>query len=673
MRPYLARIKEIIFKWKEPIILLLTCILSYGLLIPWLGLYLDDWYILWSYRIYGPGGFFSFFHEDRPFIAILFWLTSPIMGLNPIAWQVFGLMTRWLTVLAFYWTFCQVWPEARKKVFWAAMLFAVYPGFKQQWISVFYGNSHLLLVTFLLSLGFMVKAVRDVKRYWLWTALGLFFSIYTLFSWEYYFGLDLVRVAILWVILTQVEPKWVKRGLQTLKHWGPYLAAWGGYLIWRAFFFRSVRYDIVLADQLRSAPLQTVFRLMQTAVQDIFTGTWVDWEQIMHAPHALEFNNQTTFLYWGVVVVSAVFIWLALHEKKGIGAMDEKSGPIWGKQAAGIAMFSLLFAGIPYWAAGLQVEVNFPGDRFTMPMILGASLLLCGLIDWLVSTRLQKTILLTIVLALAIGANFQVANTFRRESETLRNFFWQLAWRAPGIKPQTTLLTSDLPFNYFSDTALTSPLNWVYKPEQDTPDLAYLLMNAKTRPASYPALLTPDTEIEKGIRNTRFKGNSSDELAIQFIPPGCLRVLTADDASLPETPGYMMDAAKMSHLNVILPDAETPQIPVTQFGKEPAHTWCYYFEKMDLAGQQQQWQDVITLAEEAQKKGYSPTVVSEWLPLVNAYIQSGQGDKALAASRQAFESDPLIAGRLCTAWQDTPLDKTDQTAITAKQELDCRE
>jgi hypothetical protein len=92
---------------------------------------------------------------------------------------------------------------------------------------------------------------------------------------------------------------------------------------------------------------------------------------------------------------------------------------------------------------------------------------------------------------------------------------------------------------------------------------------------------------------------------------------------------------------------------------------------MDLAGQQQKWQEVISLADEAQQKGYSPAVASEWLPLINAYIQSGSGDKALAASREAFKTDPLVSARLCTAWAKAG-SGLDEAAKTAKEELNCR-
>ena len=43
--------------------------------------------------------------------------------------------------------------EKRRQAFWASMLFAVYPGFSQQWISVIYSEAFIILAAFLASLA----------------------------------------------------------------------------------------------------------------------------------------------------------------------------------------------------------------------------------------------------------------------------------------------------------------------------------------------------------------------------------------------------------------------------------------------------------------------------------------------------------------------------------------
>jgi len=56
-------------------------------------------------------------------------------------------------------------------------------------------------------------------------------------------------------------------------------------------------------------------------------------------------------------------------------------------------------------------------------------------------------------------------------------FFWQLTWRAPGLKAGTALVSEDLPFvKYSSGNSLSAPLNLIYSPDNKTHQLNNLIM-----------------------------------------------------------------------------------------------------------------------------------------------------------------------------------------------------
>jgi hypothetical protein len=78
------------------------------------------------------------------------------------------------------------------------------------------------------------------------------------------------------------------------------------------------------------------------------------------------------------------------------------------------------------------------------------------------------------------------------------------------------------------------------------------------------------------------------------------------------------------------------------FGPEPAHTWCYFFQKADLARQTQDWNQVINLYKQAQQMGFSSKNGAEYLPLVEAYAQTGDWQKAydltITARRQSLDT-----------------------------------
>jgi hypothetical protein len=42
---------------------------------------------------------------------------------------------------------------------------------------------------------------------------------------------------------------------------------------------------------------------------------------------------------------------------------------------------ALLLGGIPFWMTDLPITLQYPWDRFTLPMMFGASILLVGLLN----------------------------------------------------------------------------------------------------------------------------------------------------------------------------------------------------------------------------------------------------------------------------------------------------
>lgn len=130
--------------WTIPLAFLLICLAAYGLLVPWLGFFWDDWPYTWFARTLGPGGLIKALINDRVFLAGIYAVSTTIFGQFPIVWQIFAILTRWLSVLAVWWALRQAWPRQTRQVTWVAILFAVYPGFLQQWISVVYSQAYLL-------------------------------------------------------------------------------------------------------------------------------------------------------------------------------------------------------------------------------------------------------------------------------------------------------------------------------------------------------------------------------------------------------------------------------------------------------------------------------------------------------------------------------------------------
>ncbi len=171
------------------LLIFLLCLLAYGLLIPWLGFYWDDWVFAWTIRFLGPREFIASFLPFRPLLGPIFTLTTSLIGDTPLAWQLFGLCIRILSGFAAFWSFRQIWPEARLQTLLAALFFVLFPAYNQQWVALTHANQELIpLICFLLSLGFMVKAVREPAHKFRWYLIALILAFWGLYPTEYFFG-----------------------------------------------------------------------------------------------------------------------------------------------------------------------------------------------------------------------------------------------------------------------------------------------------------------------------------------------------------------------------------------------------------------------------------------------------------------------------------------------------
>ena len=98
----------------------------------------------------------------------------------------------------------------------------------------------------------------------------------------------------------------------------------------------------------------------------------------------------------------------------------------------------------------------------------------------------------------------------------------------------------------------------------------------------------------------KFAGNTSQAVVFYYSPPRCLRLLDpeidSENRLIPDD-SFLRDAALLSSTAPILSEsiARMPEI----YNPEPAHGWCYYFQKADLARQMRDWETVTQLGDVA--------------------------------------------------------------------------
>ena len=640
----------------ETFAFLVAALLAYGIFIPWFSLYGDDWIYLYAYHLQGPGFFVDFVAPDRPFSAWIYIITTFLFKETFWLYHILLLILRWLSGVILFRVLFEIWPLQREKVFWTSLLFLVFPGFLQQPISIQFILHFAVLDLFLLSLWGMLYSIKNENKYWLFTTLSLL-AASGMFSLEYFFGLELLRPIILWIALRKRYDTVRGKILRVFQVWLPYLLLMGAFLFWRVFIFNFKHYQPVLLNELVQNPSETLKTLFLTIINHLRLAVYGAWRQIFQMPTV----SEIPLIFFLIVAAALVLsLWYAKTRYKSQsiqGPDDGGSFKSWFSEALLIGGISLIIGGIPIWIVGLPLSLSFPWDRSILPFMLGSSLLLIAGVFGLLQTRFQR-ILLALIFAFSIGFHFRNALVYIGEAQTLKSFFWQLSWRVPDLRNGTIVLSDKIPLFRFSDNGLTPILNWTYAPSLKSTEIPYKLFELTGRLEEGMPLLEKGVKVSHPYRGVRFSGNTSNSLVVYYAPPSCLRLLDSEDAAIPGLPENIMKALNMTNLDQVITDSSIQAEPPEAIGPEPDHEWCYYFERSDLAKQQQNWVKITELWYSAVENNFSPEDPTELFPFIEAFVHLGDLDTAMDLSRTALEKGEY-SNAFCELW----------SSLTSEQEF----
>lgn len=656
-----------------PALFALLTLLAYGLLTPWVGFHWDDWAFAWIGKFLGPAEFIPAFAPFRPFIAPIFALTTSLIPPIPFVWQLFGLLIRFFSALAAWWALNQIWADHKRQNLAVSLLFLLYPGYSQQWVALTHINQEWVsLIAYLLSFGFSAQALRTGKKRKI--ALALLLMFWGLFPTEYFFSLEPLRALFIFIMLRETTPKLLMRAKESAKRWLPTLALWLANAGWLAYYYTQGGYDSygVAASQ-NTGVLANLFR----GIGDLlYKSLWMIWTQFI--PHFLDSPTAPTAIL-GLALAIFAFALLIIY-LQNLTLTSPAENTAWAQQAILIGLAGMLLGRIPSFAASLPLKIGSTFDRLTISLMLGTALLIAGLLELLIKNKTWRNALLSGILALAVGQQFLYANDFRRDWERQKNLAWQLSWRIPDLKKGTALITHELPMAYESDQALTAPLNWLYASDYQAGELLpYAFVNTEKRLGGYTLpTLEPNTPIKVPYRTVRFEGNTSAAIVIYAPKNGCFRVLDevyANARVYDSADDFLTNAIHLSDPSRILVDAEGIEVPASLFGREPAHEWCYFYTKAELARQKGDWAEVARLGNEADTQGYTPRDAFEWLPFIEAYAHTGNAARAENISQTAINKEPRLRKGLCELWkragENASDEQTKRASASIQSQLDC--
>ena len=633
-----------------PVYLLAVCVLAYALLIPLLGFYWDDWPMLWFLHALGPGGFDQVWAMDRPLVGMLFQLSTAIIGAVPWGWHVFALAARWASLMAFWWALRELWLDRKQAVRWVILLLAVYPGFQQQSIGLIYSHYFLVMTFVGVSWASMLSALHR-NHAWMWFALSIICGAVGLFSMEFFLGLELIRPFVLWIGLKQYQNE-RPRISTAIRYLAPFASLWILYLVWRTRIIGFHAYKPVLIESLREAPLLALTQLAGTMITDVWQAAGEAWFRALVPLSISEFGHMATFAWLIVMVSAAILTGVVLLIWDGESAEPSPGKHTWAWQAGLLGVGTIFLGGWSFWIPGLDLELFFPWDRFTLGWMLGIALLWASLIDAFLPRNWIKVTLLTLMIAAGVGAQFRFAVQYQRAWEAEQRFFWNLSWRIPNLEPGTVILANEIPLDFVTDNSLTGALNLMYAGETAEGEMPFIVYDLNTRIDHGIAGLETGLPIEHTYRATVFTGTTSQALMIFYAPPGCLRVVdqVLDDSS-PTLPPLLHEAIHLSRLDLIDVNVDEPaMLSDNLMGPEPEQTWCYYFERADLARQRGDWEQIAVLGDAAFQLDDRPNQAEERIPFIEGYAHAGDFVRAEELTREAMDQSEGVRKPLCHAW-----------------------
>lgn len=666
-------------RWVVPLLLLGVVAVVYGYQLSRMGLYWDDWEIIYLNNFQNPKVYWDYFLYARPLTGWLYILVSPIFSMNPVAWQVFSILLRWSGLVGFWWSLRIVWPRKGFEIGWLCLLLAVYPAFTQHSVAVTYARHFACIALFAFSLGLNLLALDHPKRWWIFTTLAAAASLLQLITLEYFFGLELLRPIFLWIVISRQKQNWKLTLKGVLVQWVPYivvLAFFAGYrFIWYPLISPNPEANApVLFERLAINPLGEFIKFANLILQDLIHLNVDNWFAPI-VPAAIELKARANWLSWGAgAVIAFLSAWILLNNQDSSESTESTQGEndSFSLQVVLIGLVGLLVGGIPVWITGRQSIGGPWADRFALGPMFGAVLLMVGIVHWFSRRRLQQAVLLGVIFGFALSSQMQTVNKYRLSWDHQKDFYWQLAWRAPAIKPGTAVIGPAIPFALVNDLHIGFALNSIYDPHAASFEAPIWFFRAGGMVGDLIPAFKPGNTIDYRYLTAHFKG-TTDQVLVAYYSFGtdCLRIAAPEDRLRTDLSNDEGMLVKLSNPGWIDPNPVAPIVPPASiFGPEPEHGWCYSFQKMELARQQQNWKEAARVADDAEAKGFVPKSSMEYSPVILAYLNTDQPEKAVKASLAAQKMDANKTEYLCSLW-DQNESITTEMSVQGRTALAC--
>ncbi|MCA1900076.1 MAG: hypothetical protein LDL50_05135 [Chloroflexi bacterium] len=607
--------------------------------------YKDDWYYVYDGMIGGAKVFHEMFRIDRPARGFFFEWFFTLFGANPLPWHIGAFVWRGAAAVAAWSLFGILWKGERKFAFFAALFFAVYPGYSW-WVSAIEYQpmmASLALQVFSIALTWQSLLSRNRIEKAVCVAASLLTGWAYIALVDYAIGMEAFRLLGVFLLINRGGERNLWKGiLNALRALGWGLLIPLGFAFWRLFFFENQRAATDIGAQLGALaenPASTAVNWLLQIYNSLVNLAVQAW--LSQFPVFLQ-GMRLRDLAAGVFLAAGALLPLALFEKR----IEDASGfdrDRLRSEALTLGGLGMFFGVLPVVMANRYVNIG-GFSHYGLPASLAAGLFMAAVLD-MISMKKARSVLLYVLLSFAILAHYGIAIRALQEQRALQEFWWQVSWRAPAIREGTTLaLHYPLPGLGDDDFGVMEAANLVYfpNPTGQIPvhyPLAGLTLNERT---------LPDILNAPPVRETKYRSHTItfdyDNLLVisQPAPYSCAHVMDGSQPLISTLdPLEAALAAPRSKIETVILNAAAAIPPQTVYGDEPAHEWCYYFQKADLAAQSGDWERVVSLGEEALRLKFSPDDRVEWMPFLKAYALTGRAEQLETTAKRVIGEKAL--------------------------------
>jgi hypothetical protein len=341
-------------------------------------------------------------------------------------------------------------------------------------------------------------------------------------------------------------------------------------------------------------------------------------------------------MLWVILLSTAggiIFVYNKLVRKKNVSLFIQDDQKKLACMFMVLGLLLVVLGQIPIFIIGAHIVQETQDSRFGLAAVVGSSMFVAGAVVYL-SRQYKYAVILTAVLV-AGGAACQYRNSysFKEEQNYNKNFFYQLAWRAPHIKKGTAFFLDYNPVTNGASTHYTlgTAVNGMYGINDDISKQYYWVILSNTS-ESWGTSFSPNVNIKSSqFGFITFNGNTSQSIALSQPEKGCLRVVDSSNRNILSMSTNTELASRVSNPSFIS-EKESPAINYDylnmMFGKPNINCWCYYFEKAELARQFGEWPKVLALLQEALKQKLVPENDEEWVVYVEACVHQHDYEEA---------------------------------------------